>query len=144
MNQEQNIELLWKVVKDPARKTMIDTLGIEFQYFGADAVRGTMPVDHRTIQYFGLLHGGASVAFAETLCSVAGNIHVDADKEMIVGLEINANHLRSATNGKVHGEAKPIHLGRKTQVWAIEIKNDEGKLVCLSRCTLAVVPRKDK
>ena len=105
-------------------------------------MRGTMPVDHRTIQYFNILHGGASVALAETLASCGAGIHIDLDRQMVVGLEINANHLRGVSGGnglKVHGEAKPIHIGRKTQVWSIEIKNDEGKLVCTSRCTLAVV-----
>jgi 1,4-dihydroxy-2-naphthoyl-CoA hydrolase len=99
-------------------------------------------VDHRTVQYYNMLHGGASVALAETVASCAGAVHVDLTKERVVGLEINANHLRGIEGGKgskVHAEAKPIHLGRRTQVWMIEIRSDDDKLVCTSRCTLAVV-----
>jgi uncharacterized protein (TIGR00369 family) len=103
-----------------------------------------MPVDHRTVQYFGILHGGASVALAETVASCAGALHIDLDKQRVVGLEINANHLRGVEGGKgfkVHAVASPIHIGKRTQVWSVEIKTDEGKLVCISRCTLAVVQK---
>lgn len=120
----------------------MDALGIEFTYLGLDAVRASMPVDSRTVQYFNILHGGASVALAETVASCAAAAHVDLTRQRVVGLEINANYLRGVPgdqNQKVHAEAKPVHVGRKTQVWAIEIRNDEGKLVCVSRCTLAVV-----
>jgi 1,4-dihydroxy-2-naphthoyl-CoA hydrolase len=139
---QDNVDLLRARIRDPQLGTLIDALGIEFTYLGADAVRATMPVDHRTVQYFNMLHGGASVALAETLASCAGAVHVDLGKQRVVGLEINANHLRGVPGGadlKVHGEAKPLHLGRKTQVWSVEIKGDDGKLVCVSRCTLAVV-----
>ncbi|RZA04362.1 MAG: hotdog fold thioesterase [Proteobacteria bacterium] len=139
---QTNIDLLWKTIRDPHAKNMVDHLGISIDYIGTDAIRGSMPVDERTKQPYGLLHGGASVAFAETLASFGSIVHLDAATEMGVGLEINANHLRSATSGRVLGEAKPIHVGRKTQVWVIEIKNEEGKLVCTSRCTIAVVPRR--
>lgn len=139
---QQNIERLWQTIRDPKLKTLVSHLGIEIDYLGPDAIRGTMPVDERTVQYYGMLHGGASVAFAETLASLGSLVHVDVDKDMIVGLEINANHLRSATSGQVRGEGKPVHIGRKTQVWSIELKNEEGKLLCLSRCTIAVVPKR--
>lgn len=139
-NAQATIDKLWEVIRNPPRKTLVSHLGIEITYVGMDGLRGTMPVDERTHQPFGLLHGGASVVLAETLASFGSFLHFDAEKEMGVGLEINANHLRSVTSGKVYGEAKPIHVGRKTQVWAIEIKTDDGKLVCVSRCTIAVVP----
>jgi len=90
--------------------------------------------------YGGILHGGASVALAETLGSVAGNLCVDTSKEMVVGLEINANHVRAMRGGRVTGTARALHVGRSTQLWEIRIENDEGKLVCVSRLTLAVVP----
>ena len=107
---------------------------------GDDWLRGTMPVDARTVQPYGILHGGASVALAETLGSVAGNLCVDTSKEMVVGLEINANHVRAMRGGRVTGTARALHVGRSTQLWEIRIENDEGKLVCVSRLTLAVVP----
>ena len=116
-------------------------LGIEFTEIGADYLCGKMPVDHRTHQPMGLLHGGASVALAETLGSVAGMMQVDADKYACVGLEINANHLISVRNGYVFGRATAVHLGQKTQVWDIRITNNSGDLVCVSRLTLAVLER---
>jgi 1,4-dihydroxy-2-naphthoyl-CoA hydrolase len=121
--------------------TMVEHLGIRITEIGDDYLRGTMPVDARTKQPFGLLHGGASVALAETLGSVAGALCTDASKEMAVGLDINANHVRAMTDGVVIGTARVLHLGRNTQVWEIRIENDAGKLVCISRLTLAVVPR---
>ncbi len=138
----KNIEKLWEHIRDPKQVTMLETLGMEIDYIGTDAIRGSMPVDKRTTQYYGMLHGGASVAFAETLASLASLAHIDMEKDMIVGLEINANHIRSATGGRVSGEAKPLHIGSRTQIWSIEIKNPEGKLVCIPRCTIAVVPRR--
>ncbi len=141
---EKSLKLLQETVRDPKQRTMMDALGIEMTYVGSDAVRATMPVDHRTVQYFNMLHGGASVALAETVASCAGAAHVDLATQYVVGLEINANHVRGIPGGKghkVHAEAKPIHLGRKTQVWSIEIRSDDGKLVCTSRCTLAVIER---
>lgn len=121
--------------------SMVDHLGISIVEVGEDYLRGTMPVDARTKQPFGLLHGGASVALAETLGSLAGTMCVDASKEMAVGLDINANHVRTVTGGIVTGTARPLHVGRNTQVWDIRIENEDGKLVCISRLTLAVVPR---
>lgn len=123
-----------------SRQTLVGTLGIVLTEAGDDFLRGTMPVDTRTRQPFGLLHGGASVALAETLGSVAGN-HCVADGYMVVGVEINANHLRAKTDGEVTGTARPLHVGRSTQVWEIHIEDERARLVCISRITLAVVPR---
>jgi 1,4-dihydroxy-2-naphthoyl-CoA hydrolase len=120
-------------------QTLIGRLGIELTETTRQRVVGTMPVDERTHQPFGLLHGGASVALAETLASVAAQLNV-AEGEMAVGLEINANHLRGVRTGTVTGTATPIHIGRRTQVWSIDIRDEQGKAVCLSRCTIAVVP----
>ena len=119
--------------------TMTEQIGIEITDFGDDFICGKMPVDHRTVQPFGLLHGGASATFAETLGSIAGGLKVDRELQTVVGVEINCNHLRSAKDGWVYGKATPVKIGRKIQVWNIEIKNDDEKLVCVSRLTLAVV-----
>jgi 1,4-dihydroxy-2-naphthoyl-CoA hydrolase len=121
--------------------SMLDHLGMRITEVGDDYLRGTMPVDARTKQPFGLLHGGASVALAESLGSLAGTMCVDAAREMAVGLDINANHVRAITEGTVTGTARPLHLGRTTQVWEIRIEDERGKLVCISRLTLAVVPQ---
>mgnify|MGYP001258604048 FL=1 len=121
------------------KNTMTEQIGIEITDFGDDFICGRMPVDHRTVQPFGLLHGGASATFAETLGSIAGGLKVDRALQTVVGVEINCNHLRSAKDGWVYGKAKPIKIGRKIQVWNIEIKNEKDKLVCVSRLTLAVV-----
>ena len=121
--------------------TMIEHLGIEFLEVGDDYVKARMPVDHRTIQPFGLLHGGASVALAETLGSVAANLCVDRENKMCVGLEINANHIRPVTNGFVYGIARPIHIGASTQLWEIRIHDEHEKLVCISRLTMAVLDK---
>ncbi|HBK44829.1 MAG TPA: thioesterase [Xanthomonadaceae bacterium] len=123
-----------------SRGTLIEQLGIEFSGAGDDWLRATMPVDARTRQPYGLLHGGASVVLAETLGSSAGNLCVDPASQMCVGLEINANHLRAARSGSVTGTARALHLGRSTQVWDILIEDPAGKRVCVSRLTLAVVP----
>ena len=126
------------------RKTMGDALGIEFQLISRNEMRATMPVNENTIQPFGILHGGASVALAETLASVGAYMNVDHKTQMAVGLEINANHLKPVrVGGSVTGIARPIHKGAKTQVWEIRIETETGKLVCISRCTLAVVKRRD-
>ena len=122
--------------------TMITTLGMWVTEIGDDFVRGTMPVDARTKQPFGLLHGGASVALAESLGSLAGTMCVDATQQMAVGLDINANHVRAVTEGVVTGTARPLHIGRNTQVWEIRIEDEQGRLVCISRLTLAIVPRR--
>jgi 1,4-dihydroxy-2-naphthoyl-CoA hydrolase len=118
----------------------METLGIRFTEVGDDWLRGTMPVDHRTHQPFGLLHGGASVVLAETLGSSAALLTLDTAKEVAVGLDINANHVRGVREGLVTGTARALHLGRSTQVWEIRIENAEGGLVCISRLTMAVVP----
>lgn len=121
---------------------MVEHLGITFTEIGPDYLKATMPVDHRTKQPMGLLHGGASVALAETMGSVGATLCIDLNKQYAVGLEINANHIKSAKSGLVTGTAKPIHLGRGTQVWSIEIKNDKDQLVAISRITLAILDRK--
>ena len=123
-----------------ARNSLVGHLGIVLTEAGEDWLRGTMPVDARTHQPFGILHGGASVALAETLGSMAGNLTVDTTREMVVGLEINANHVRAVREGTVTGTARALHVGRSTQVWEIRIENEAGKPVCISRITLAVIP----
>jgi 1,4-dihydroxy-2-naphthoyl-CoA hydrolase len=123
------------------RTTLVTTLGIRFTEIGPDFVRGTMPVDERTIQPYGLLHGGASVALAETLGSTGAAMSVDASEYQVVGQEINANHVRAASGGLVTGTAKPVHIGGRTHVWSIEIVNEAAKLVCISRITMAVIKR---
>ena len=131
--------------KDEAGKmqkgTLMETLDIQIIDLGEDYISGAMPVDHRTVQPYGILHGGASVALAETLGSLAAHLVVDSSKYFTVGMEVNANHLRPATKGRVTGTAKPIHIGKSSHVWGIEIKNDEGKMVCISRITMAIVSR---
>jgi len=119
--------------------TMIRHVDIVFTEIGADFIRATMPVDGRTRQPYGLLHGGASVVLAETLGSVGAAMCVDASKYRCVGQEINANHVRSVRSGQVTGTARPAHLGGRTQVWTIEIVNEAGELVCISRLTVAVI-----
>jgi 1,4-dihydroxy-2-naphthoyl-CoA hydrolase len=121
--------------------TLLRTLGIEFTEIGDAFLRATMPVDERTWQPFGLLHGGASVALAETLGSTAANLCVDPARDACVGQEINANHLRSVRNGRVIGTARPVHIGGRSQVWGIEIANEAGALVCISRITISVLER---
>lgn len=138
---------IWKV--DPAnleqlnsfqkRNTIADILDIEITEVGDDFIKGTMPVDNRTRQPMGILHGGASVVLAESLGSLAANLCVDNTKYYCVGLDINANHISSAREGVVTGTARPIHLGRSTQVWEIKIEKENGKLVCVSRLTMSVL-----
>jgi 1,4-dihydroxy-2-naphthoyl-CoA hydrolase len=121
--------------------TMVEHLGIEFTEIGDDFISGTMPVDGRTRQPYGLLHGGASVALGETLGSTGATMCVDTQEYQCVGQEINANHVRAARTGLVTGTARPVHLGGRTQVWVIDIVNEAGKLVCTSRLTVAVIRR---
>jgi len=116
----------------------VSHLGMEFLEVGDDFIRGRVPVDERTRQPYGLLHGGVSVALAETLGSVAAG-HVAAEGHAVVGLDINANHLKSARSGWVTGIARPVHIGRSTQVWHIDMHNDAGELTCVSRLTMAVL-----
>jgi 1,4-dihydroxy-2-naphthoyl-CoA hydrolase len=122
--------------------TMIEHIGIEITEIGEDFLKGTMPVDHRTVQPMRILHGGASVTLAETLGSLAATMIIDNEKKFCVGLDINANHIRAAKAGLVTGIAKPVHLGSSTQVWSIEITDDEGRLVCISRLTMAILDKK--
>lgn len=121
--------------------TLIRHLGILFSEIGADFLCATMPVDERTRQPYGLLHGGASVALAETLGSTGAAMSVDVAEYQVVGQEINANHVRAASRGLVTGTAKPVHIGGRTHVWSIEIVNEAAKLVCISRITMAVIKR---
>jgi 1,4-dihydroxy-2-naphthoyl-CoA hydrolase len=121
------------------RGLLPDHVGIEFTEFGPDFLRGTMPVEARTHQPMGYLHGGASMVLAETLGSVAANYVVDSAKLRCLGQEINGNHLRPVTNGNVTGTARPLHLGARSQVWGIEIRDSKERLVCISRLTVAVV-----
>ena len=116
-------------------------LGMEFTEVGIDYLCAKMPVDHRTTQPFGLLHGGASCVLAETLGSVGSLCCVDTEKYSVVGVEINANHLRSAKEGYVYGKATLLHGGKKLHVWDIRITNEQGKLICISRLTVAVLPK---
>lgn len=122
-------------------RSLIGDLGIDFVDVGDDHLTARMPVDQRTRQPFGLLHGGASVALAETLSSWAAALTVDPRKAYCVGLEINANHLRPVSSGWVTGVVRPVALGRRTQVWEVRITDEEGRLVCISRCTMAVIGR---
>lgn len=131
------VEQLTPLSKD----TMGDHLGIEFTEIGVDFLKGRMPVDRRTRQPYGLLHGGASVALAETLGSVGAAFVVDRGQYNAVGLEINANHLRGVREGFVTGIARPLHLGKTTQVWEIRIHDEREKLVCVSRLTVAIIKK---
>jgi uncharacterized protein (TIGR00369 family) len=124
-----------------AANTAISHLGVEFLEVGDDFIRARVPVDARTVQPYGLLHGGVSVVLAETLGS-CGAVHAAAPGHRVVGLDINANHLKGATSGWVTGATRPVHIGRSTQVWAIELRNDAGELTCVSRITLAVLEPK--
>ncbi|MCA0403575.1 MAG: hotdog fold thioesterase [Proteobacteria bacterium] len=123
------------------KNTMSDFLGIEFTEVGEDFLVATMPFSERTRQPIGIMHGGANVVLAETIASTAANAVVDLEKFYCVGLEINANHLRSVKEGLVKAITQPIHLGRTTQVWQIELFNEEGKQTCVSRMTAAVIAR---
>ncbi len=138
---------LWKTqitldqLKELSINTLAEHLGIEFLEIGDDYLKAKMPVDSRTKQPAGLLHGGASVALAETLGSVAAGLCVDREKTGIVGLEVNANHIRPATEGWVTGVTKPIHIGSTTQIWEIKIYNERDKLICISRLTVANIKK---
>ena len=123
------------------KNTMVDHIGIEFIELGDDFIKARMPVDHRTHQPMGLLHGGASVALAETLGSTGAMLSVDPAKYNVVGLEINANHIRGVRDGWVYAIARPLHRGRTTQLWEIRITDTADKLVCISRLTMAVIEK---
>ena len=139
---------IWRVSPTPEELTargtgsMPGNLGIRFTEVGPDFLRATMPVDERTRQPFGLLHGGASVTLAETVGSIASMLCVDTERYMCVGQEINANHLRGVASGSVTASARPFHLGNRSHVWHIEIRDERDSLVCVSRLTIAVVERR--
>jgi len=137
-----NKQLTLEMLKPLEPNTMAQHIGIEWIEVGEDYIKAKMPVDNRTKQPYGLLHGGASCTLAETIGSVASAMVVDHEKFACVGLEINANHVRSAREGYVTGIAKPVHIGSNTHVWDIRIFDEIGKLVCISRLTVAVIPRK--
>ena len=124
--------------------TILDTLGIEVYELGENYIKGKMPVDERHVQPIRLLHGGASVVLTESLGSIGANLVVDPSKYFALGLEVNANHVRSVAEGAgfVYGTATPFHIGRKTQIWNIEVRNEQEKLVCVSRLTMTVMERK--
>ena len=135
-----NISL--EILNSWGENTMTDFLDIRFTKIGDDFLEATMPVTHKTKQPLGLLHGGANVVLAETLASVAATLTVDGTKQYCVGLEINANHLKSVKEGIVTGVTKPIHLGKKTQVWEVKIYTEQVDLSCISRITIAVIDKK--
>ncbi|KLV04150.1 esterase [Photobacterium aquae] len=126
-----------------SKNTLVEHLGIEYTAFDENSLTAVMPVEPRTHQPLGMLHGGASVVLAETLGSIAANMCVDMDK-YCVGLDINANHIRAMRSGHVIGRTMPLHLGATTQVWQIEITDERGRLVCTSRLTMAVMKHKKK
>lgn len=138
-----NKELTLSELEPLGRGTMGEHIGIKWTEVGDNYIRASMPVDDRTKQPYGLLHGGASCVLAETIGSVASAMVVDHSKFLCVGLEINANHVRSARQGIVNGIAMPVHLGANTHVWDIRIYDELEKLVCISRLTVAVIPRKE-
>ena len=140
MNKKHVIEK----VNNSFQDTMMSVLGIEITGFGESYVSGKMPVDNRTKQPFGLLHGGASAAFAETLGSIGAGKHVDLEEYSVVGVELNSSHLKAVRTGWVFGKATPIRVGRTMQVWGIDIKNQEDDLICKSRLTLAVIKKNDR
>ncbi len=128
-----------KAVNAMGANTLSEYLDIVVESFDEDSVTGSMPVDSRTHQPYGLLHGGASVALAETLGSLGAALTIDASRYRVVGLDINANHVRGVREGRVTAVATPFHLGRTTQVWSIEQRDDRGKLTCVSRLTMAII-----
>jgi uncharacterized protein (TIGR00369 family) len=138
---------IWRSASTPEQlnahsaRTLAQSLEILFTEVGENFLKGTMPVDERTRQPYGLLHGGASVAFAETLGSTAANLCVDTGRYLCLGQEINANHVRATRSGLITGTARPLHIGGSSQVWSIEITNEATQLVCISRLTLAVIRR---
>ena len=129
-------------LKPLGKETMTEYLGIEWVEVGKNFLKAKMPVDHRTIQPYGLLHGGASCVLAETIGSVASHLVIDPIQFYCVGIEINANHIRSAKEGFVYGTCSPLHIGSSTHVWDIRITNEEEKLICISRLTVAIMKKK--
>ena len=137
-------EYLLEQFTDKTASTMVEALGIEVTDFGDQYICGKMPVDHRTKQPFGLLHGGASVALAETLGSMGAGMQIDLNAHAVVGIEINASHLKAVKDGWVFGRATAVRVGRKIQVWKIDIEDEKENLVCKSRLTLAVIKNNDQ
>lgn len=138
-----NKELTVAMLSHTGKGTMDELIGIEWTEVGEDFIKARMPVDQRTRQAYGLLHGGASCTLAESIGSFASALVIDAAQFQCVGLEINANHVHSATGGFVTGVARPLHLGKSTHVWDIRIYNESQKLVCVSRLTVAIIPKRD-
>ena len=137
---DKNVSL--ESLKTFGKGTMTEHLGVEWVELGKDFFKAKMPVDHRTIQPYGLLHGGASCVLAETIGSVASHLVIDPSAFYCVGIEINANHIRSAKEGFVYGTCSPLHIGSSTHVWDIRITNEEEKLICISRLTVAIMKKK--
>ena len=137
---DKNVSL--ENLKVLGKGTMTEHLGVEWVELGKDFFKAKMPVDHRTIQPYGLLHGGASCVLAETIGSVASHLVIDPSEFYCVGIEINANHIRSAKEGFVYGTCSPLHIGSSTHVWDIRITNEEEKLICISRLTVAIMKKK--
>ncbi len=136
-----NPEMTVAAINRIGEQTLAANLGIQFTEVGADFMCAQMPVDRRTLQPYGLLHGGASLALAETMGSVASTALIDLATQAAVGLEINGNHLRSVEKGVVTGTVRPIHIGRRTHVWDIRIEDEEGRLVNVSRLTMMIIER---
>jgi uncharacterized protein (TIGR00369 family) len=137
----RDLAAVQRVLQGAVTLGLAEHLGMEFIEFSPTRVVATMPVDHRTLQPFGILHGGASVALAETVASMGAAANIDRDKYVSMGLEINANHLRAKSDGIVTATATPIHIGRTTQVWDVRIVDEANRPVCVSRCTIAVRPK---
>jgi 1,4-dihydroxy-2-naphthoyl-CoA hydrolase len=135
-------EVTTEVLNKYSKNTLVEHLGIEFTEVGEDYITAKLPVDKRTIQPAGLLHGGASVTLAESIGSIGAYLCVDPDKYNCVGLEINANHIRSKTSGIVYGKGTPLHIGKKIQVWEIKITDEQERLICVSRITIAVIEKR--
>lgn len=135
-------EVSLEKLNNMSKNTMVEHLGIEFTEIGEGYICAKMPVDHRTHQPFGILHGGASVVLAETLGSIGSHIYIDTESQICVGQEINANHIKSVRSGYVFGKATPIHIGKSSQVWEIRITSEKDELVCITRLTMAVLDKK--
>lgn len=131
-----------KELNQLSKNTMAAVLDIRFTEIGAGYLKATMPVDHRTHQPYGLLHGGASAALAETIGSVASSLCIDRTQQICVGMELNCNHIRGKKNGMVTATAEPLHLGASSHVWDIKIRDEQEKLICVSRLTVAILKKK--
>ena len=144
MQIEESIKNRFNELKQLAEKDMGDALGLEYLLISRDEMRAKMPVNENTIQPMGILHGGASVALAETLASIGAWLNITDETKVAVGLEINANHIKTVRAGQsVIGISKPLHRGAQTQIWETRIETENGKLVCISRCTIAVIKRRN-